>query len=112
MNNQEVITHLKSLRAESEYMSKSNPDNEVWERDIIALNRAITAVEKRRINIRKLNQLFIFITIIAAFFLIYIKVYTICLGKISAGQALVFSIPALVYIIIAADTYKKLGNGD
>lgn len=112
VTNQEVITQLKSLKAESEYQYKSNQDNEVWADDVVALNRAIRAVEKRRINIRKLTQLFIFITIVAAFFFIYIKVDTLYLGKITAGQALMFSIPALVYMIIAADTYKRLGRED
>ena len=113
MNNKEVITQLESLKAESEYMSKHNPDdNEIWKKDIIALNRAIRSIEKRRLNVKKLTQLFVFITAVAAFFLVYIKVDSLYLGEISAGQALMFSIPALVYMLIALDTYKRLGRED
>ncbi|WP_313132594.1 hypothetical protein [Anaerocolumna sp.] len=113
MTKKEVITQLESLKAESKYNYDTNPDdNEIWEKDIIALNRAIRAIEKRRLNVKKLTQLFVFITAVAAFFFVYIKVDSLYLGKISSGQALVFSIPALVYMLIAADTYKRLGRED
>lgn len=60
LNKNEVITQLESLKAESEYMSKHNrDDNEIWKKDIIALNRAIRAIEKRRLNVKKLIQLFV-----------------------------------------------------
>jgi hypothetical protein len=113
LTKKEVITQLESLRAESQYNHDTNPDdNEIWKKDIIALNRAIRAIEKKRLNVRKLAQLFVFITAVAAFFFIYIKVDTLYSGKISPGQALMFSIPALVYMLIALDTYKRLGKED
>ncbi len=110
MRYEEVITQLESLKAESKYMNDNHPDDEVWQRDIIALNMAIRAIEKKRINVRKLTQLFIFITIVASFFLISIKVDALYMGKIIPAQALILTIPALAYMIIAADVYKRFGK--
>jgi hypothetical protein len=48
MNNQEVISQLKSLRQNSECHAKGVYADEIWTADIEALDIAIKVVEKQR----------------------------------------------------------------
>lgn len=48
MIKKDVIKQLESLKAEAEYMEKSESADEIFSKDVIALKVAIDCVKKRR----------------------------------------------------------------